>query len=417
MQLGTSKRKITPKNNIRLSGYASREGSFDDVKEDIFVRIYYFKENEKHNELILIYGDILWWGSDFVESIKNELIQFNIPLDRFVFIASHNHSGPPTSNNFTETLETYDEDYAQFLKENVVLGVKEAKENLENISVKHYKGTSDLNVYRRVLTENGIEMRPNYNVEVDKALNILTFYRDDSTIKGLLLHYPCHPNISNENFIQPDYPGVTLRLLDEKFDNSVAMFLSGATGDIRPNIVLGNHFLSGSYEEVVNFADYLYQDTMKVMNQNGTSLRFNLDVSSHKIELPLENLKKKSEIQAMLTSDIKVEREWANKILQKDNRNYETLELSRISLTDKTNFITVNAEVSQKYSKIIKDINKNYLTISYTNGMVGYVCSQTQINEGGYEPIESTLYFALSGTYKPEIEELIKRELETILER
>ena len=39
-----------------------------------------------------------------------------------------------------------------------------------------------------------------------------------------------------------------------------------------------------------------------------------------------------------------------------------------------------------------------------------------RINEGGYEPEGSALYFALAGTYKPEIERIIKRAIKELLE-
>lgn len=36
--------------------------------------------------------------------------------------------------------------------------------------------------------------------------------------------------------------------------------------------------------------------------------------------------------------------------------------------------------------------------------MIGYLATARQISHGGYEPEGSALYFALAGTYTPEIE-------------
>ena len=47
------------------------------------------------------------------------------------------------------------------------------------------------------------------------------------------------------------------------------------------------------------------------------------------------------------------------------------------------------------------------MCVAYTNGMIGYLSTAQQIEQGGYEPIESALYFALAGTYSPKIEAII----------
>ena len=52
------------------------------------------------------------------------------------------------------------------------------------------------------------------------------------------------------------------------------------------------------------------------------------------------------------------------------------------------------------------------MCVCYTNGMIGYLCSEKQIREGGYEPHGSAIYFALCGTYGPETEKIINKALD-----
>lgn len=412
MHLGIAKIKITPESKVRLSGYATRVSLFNQVLEDIYIRVHYFRDIEKKTDLIFIYADLLWWGSDFHDSMKEILEdKFKVPFDNIIFIASHNHSGPATSNNFTKTLETFDEDYASYLRERVVLAMEVALGNLEEITGRIYRGFSDLNVYRRVKTKDGIKMMPNYSIEPECDLTIIEFLRANQTRKGIMIHYPCHANISNENSIQPDYPGIALRLIDEGVENSVSLFMQGCTADLRPNVVLGNKFIPQGYENVVTFARYFVEDVKNTLENEFVPLQFNLAVTTNELNLKMNNLKTDSEIAKMKESGTIVEKEWAEKILEKENRDFEILKMSMVNFAKEISFVTYNCELSQDYSMFAKSIDKSMLSVTYANGMIGYVCTEKQINEGGYEPIESGLYFALSGNYKPESEKIIHERL------
>lgn len=416
MYLGTSKIAITPLMPLRLSGYAIRRNHFEIIKEDIFLRVHYFSDTKNNTDLVFIYADILWWGSDFVNNIKFELKRnFNLPLDNFIFIASHNHSGPPTSNAFTKTLETYCEEYAKFLSNKIIEGIELAKENLEEVHCESYIGFSNLNVFRRVVTDEVVLMRPNYNEFADKKLTVLKFLRKDKSPKAFIVHYPCHSNISDENNIQPDYPGITLRLLDEKYTNSISIFMQGATADLRPNVVLGDRFISQEYEIVKIFANYFLEDILATLENEPKSLSLELKIMKSELKLYMENLKEYDVVKNMLDSNVLVESEWAEKVLEKDNRNYEVLEIRKINLSRDLVILTYNCELSQKYSLYAQNLQENTLTVSYSNGMIGYISTKKQILEGGYEPKGSSLYFALSGNYKPEIEEVIKGEINRLL--
>ncbi len=414
MYLGISKIKITPQHLIRLCGYADRTSAFDGVREDIYLRVQIHKKSRK--TIVFIYADLLWWGSDFVEIMKRGLSKdFALCSDDIFFVASHNHSGPPTGNSFTSTLEEYNEKYAEFLKGKVKKAVKKALGNLEEVTGALYCGKSFLNVFRRVIVDKKVEMAPNYNVNIDNNLTIVGLYKRDGSLKGLMIHYPCHANLSKENYIQPDFPGVVLGMLDKEFPNSISIFLQGCTADIRPNVVIGNKFTSCTYEQVLEFSDLFYQDCCYTLKNEPLSLDFNLKTAKKEIFVYQENLKDICEIEEMQFSELPHEREWAVKVLEKNNRNYEVLEINIINYADNISFLTYNGEISQYYSQYAKSLDERVISLGYTNGMIGYICTKEQIDEGGYEPEGSAIYFALSGTYKPEIEEIVQEGIKDLI--
>lgn len=414
MYLGVAKIKITPESPVRLCGYATRTSEFAGIKEDIYLRVQVHKNNNE--KIAFIYADILWWGSDFVKDIKPVLVEkFGFKFNNIFFVASHNHSGPPNGENFTSTLETYDQNYASFLKEKVIQAVNTAFDNVEKVTGILYRGKSNLNVFRRVMVDGEVHMAPNYEVSVDRNLTIVGLYKEDGSLKGLMIHYPCHANLSDQNYIQPDFPGVVLRMLDKEYTDSVSIFLQGCTADIRPNVVLGDKFSPCTYEKVLEFANSFYEDCCNTLKNEAQPLKFNINTIKKEVKLYQENLIEIEEIEEVKNSKSIVEGEWAEKVLEKGNRGYEVMEINKIEYADKITFLTFNGEISQYYSKFAKSLESNTISIGYTNGMIGYISTKEQILEGGYEPKDSALYFALSGTYKPEIEEVIQKAMKKLL--
>ena len=413
LKLGTAKRCITPPAPVRMCGYATRTETFEAVKEDIWVRVHHL--HDSNIQLTIVYADLLWWNTDFIVRIRAELEKaLGIPANSVLFVASHNHSGPGTGNCFTPLLETGDTAYSDFLAHQVIEAIKAAQSDVEQVTVRRFGTQCAMNVYRRVQTKNGIQMWPNYSVPADNHLTVLGFYRLNKSLKGTMIHYPCHANLSNENFIQPDYPGITLRMLDETFSNSLSVFLQGCTADLRPNSVLGNRFIPCDYARVLVFAQNFFEICRDLLAEDGVQLESALDISKLSVKLPLEqNFDRDSVNNALKASDEAI-RQWAEKILEKDLRPYETMEITRVVLAGQTLF-TFNAEVSQFYAAYARTICPGAICVGYANGMIGYIPTSVQIGEGGYEPKDSTTYFALAGSFSPKIEELIHKAMDNLM--
>lgn len=413
MLFGTAKRVITPTWPIRLSGYVSRTTPFEDIKEDIYLRIHVHRMRQA--QLIFIYGDLIWWNTEFVDKARERLKRIlGLAPDALFFLASHNHSGPPTGNTFVSQLEHGDEAYTEYLLEQVTGAVSEALTHLDEVTVWRFDGLSDLNVYRRVKTESGIKMRPNYEVEANRELTLLGFMGVEGNLKGLVVHYACHANISGENVVQPDYPGIVLRLLDEAYPAGVSMFWQGCTGDLRPYHVIGRNFAAGDYEKARQFAKDFYEDCQRTLSQPGTKLSEQAEIRKCEVKLPLENRKHDVQLCGDLHSNDNLCREWAGKVIQKENRDTETLRLKYLRYGDGLSVYFFGAEMSQEYALFARTYDPAALCTAYADGMIGYLCTANQIAEGGYEPEGSARYFALSGTFTPAIETMIKNEMVSI---
>ena len=411
LKLGTAKLTINPEKPVRMVGYATRTGPYDEILQDIYTRVYSLRQGE--NQVVLVYGDLLWWNSTFVAAARPRLSKaLGLKEEQVLFVASHNHSGPGTGDNFTPLLESVDPAYTQYLYGRVEEAAKQAAANEEPVTVTRHSGSCHLNVYRRVMTEQGIAMRPNYTVPADDHLTVLRFAREDGSVKGLLLHYPCHANLANGNALHPDYPGVAMGLLDEKYPGSVAMFFQGCTGDLRPNSVLGELFVPQSFEGVKHFADQFFNHCVSALEAPGKVLEGQLQVTRNDVVLPVDQSVVAQWRAAAQGGDLPSQ-QWEAVCSKKDFRNYETLELSLLELGEFSMFF-FNAEVSQHYAAFARTLRSDAITSGYTNGMIGYLANAEQIGEGGYEPKGSALYFAVAGTYDVSIQSVIEDGLKAL---
>ena len=411
MKLGTSKICITPNEPLRLCGFGFRTEPFKDVRKDIFARV--FALQDKDEIITVVYGDLIWWNSEFVSSIEKRLKKIlGSNADKVLFVASHNHSGPGTGESFIPLLETVDKKYVAFLQEKIVEAILAARDSMEDVTLKKSVGKCALNVYRRVMTDQGIKMKPNYQVSPDQTLTVLGFYRTDGSLKGRVVHYPCHANLSKDNDVHPDYPGYALERMDQEYPGSISIFLQGCTADMRPNCVLGDDFRPGSAQDVIAFADSFYRDIESVVASGEEVIDGHIDLKKLEVALKVEQKKSRDEIEQDLRSSREEIRQWAKKVLEKDCQDTELLKVWDLIIGEQ-HCLFFNAEVSMFYAKFARMLHKDAICAGYTNGMIGYLSSAQQIKEGGYEPEESAIYFAIAGTYAPCIEKQITEVIQT----
>ncbi len=409
--LGVSKVCITPQRPVRLCGFGFRTSPYEAVRDDIYVRVLDLKEDERH--IVFIYGDLLWWNTAFVSQMRHVIEeQLGICGDNLLFVASHNHSGPGTGNTFVSLLETADEEYVSFLQGQIIKALRLAQEDSEPVRITCSEGQCSLNVYRRVMTEDGIRMMPNYEVEPDRTLTVYHFYRSDNTLKSRVMHYPCHANLSKDNELHPDYPGYALDLLDKRDPGSISIFLQGCTADLRPNCVLGDEFRAAGNGEVEAFAERFCLAVEHAV-QHETPVGEGLDYKKLEIRLPVRQTLSRQEIEERLTDEAEEIRQWAGQVLQKNLRNYEILEMSAVKIGEQL-LCFFNAEVSMYYAQAMRERVSGTVCAGYTNGMIGYLSTADLIREGGYEHRDSAIWIAVAGKYDEAIEQIIYDAMEEV---
>lgn len=419
MQIGTSKLVITPEKPVPLAGFAFRKGVYEEVLEDIHARTIYFLD--KDFELVLVSADLIWFGKGIVEKIKEVCKEkYGLKPEQVLLHATHSHSGPQTGTEFTPSLGLPDEDYMSFFIDRIIEGIALAKSNTEEVEGYVNKTTWNLGINRRKKVDGRVEMVPNDKGLRDDLLIFIYFYlKGTNNMKAVICYGTCHPNILAENKISAEYTGIAMGKIEDYFNNeTAAFFLQGFTGNIRPNIQKNGKFLRCTAKEVNEAAEYLYRIFLETIREDKTELKLNnLMMKEETVRVPLSKVPSEALLNSLIGNE-DITGEWSRFLLEDKSRlcPYKDLIISCVRFGKELSFIFINGEVVNEYAVYAQSISTaTVLSVGYTNGMIGYLPTEQQIIEGGYEPDESAFYFALPGKYDKELEKILKKKINELL--
>ena len=171
-------------------------------------------EDEKGYRTVWISIDMIGMTWHVTSRLRCELAAIvGIPFEAIIVNFSHTHSGPMSGfEGYATTvakpveLEAYESD----LLSRTIKMVVEAIENMREVSVCVYRGTSEIGINRRRRGADGsMGMRPNPDGYMNRDLWVLDLSAEDG--RCVLFNYGCHP-VMVYGFawdgISADFPGV-----------------------------------------------------------------------------------------------------------------------------------------------------------------------------------------------------------------
>lgn len=435
LYLGASKCCITPQHYVRMAGFADRKEVFEKIKEDIYLRVLYLRQGDI--SVLVISADLIWWGESLAAELQNIIsVKTGIPKEHIILTATHNHSGPPTCSDYLSCLETYDHNYAVELKDITLYGIRQAMARTQVVSIEHYVGDCNLNVYRRKRVDGTTIMAPNYKAPVEKSVDIYAFVNEQQQKIAQMIRYSCHANVAGTNELHPDFAGMAMNMLEAQEEHLISLYLQGSTADIRPNIALGDRFLRGDYAQAKSFATQFAERVSQIMEEPASIIAPDFNVATFELDLPLTGRLVKDELEEIsqrssgkiisdnfLQGEMKeldpdaIKADWAQKVLQKNNPRTTKLTMTAWRFNRKNGLVFFNCEPVQSYDDYTRLFAPGFKLVGYTNGMFGYLCTTKQYFEGGYEPHESWRYFALSGMIDPCVEYLVATKLKKLTQK
>jgi neutral ceramidase len=406
LRLGTATVDITPQKPVELSGFAGRVGPFTAVRAPLEAQVFAL------DAAVLVCADLLWWGPDLYADVVERIEQrYGVAKENVVLHASHTHCGPQPGATFSALVGAYDVDYLAYLADVVVEAVGTALGNQEPVNVQRGKGECSFGMNRRLLHPGGGVGGPNPDGPKDSEVTVLRFVKEDGDAKAVLVHYTCHPVVSNENKVGPDFPGAMRAQLQPSVGAAVIGFLQGCCGDQDP--AFDGEFRRGGDEDIADLGAQLAVGARQALGDLEDVATGQVSVRTTLTDLPLDT---------PATADLEAGKDregiwgdWSRTLLADPRLVVDSLpaRLTLLTIADSLVLLGFNAEVTVNYGHYTKA--RGALPIPYTNGMVGYIVTAEELEQGGYEPNDSYPYVYRSGRWKPEVEPLLKQAIDDLL--
>ena len=411
--VGAAKIDVTPLNPVVLAGYGSRTKEFEGIDTRLWARCLVIG---KTTPVVIVALDNAGVPAEIRARLLARLNTEGIADERLVVAATHTHNAP-TLAGYAPILwagrTTPDQkqrilDYTDFVVSKMESVVLKALRNRQPMTMDWAQGTVSFGGNRRVIRDGkwtGFGFQR--NGPVDNSLPVLAARDADGKVRAIWVNYACHcTTVGSRNHIGGDWAGYANQRIEETFGHAVALTTIGCGADIGPQP-------SGSLKDADRHGLSIAKEVQRLLKGNSTNLPGPPKVSKRTIQLPLTQPKprpywemklKERGFEGQLAKFMLIELNTSGTIPKEVE-----YPVSAWTFGDKLAIVFLAGEVGVDYSvRLNKELDWSRLWISaWANAMPGYIPSRRVLQEGGYEPGFSQVYYAKPGPYRPEVEDIL----------
>ena len=390
MKAGFAEVDITPPLGTLKIGWIKRIVSAE-VHDPLFARISVFESGG--NQLAFVQLDTLSVRWTMACDIRSRIEQkYGFPGDAVMVSATHNHAGPaiawcgevPRDDAFVETLTG-----------KVVEAFGCALADLGPARIGFASVLEwDVSSNRRYLMRDGTTSTHGNMADpkilccegpIDPEVAVVAAVREDGTPAGCMVNFAAHPtDFGGGGVLSAGYPGVVARCMQQR-GWPVALFLNGASGNIRTSTALGGQL---TMEDV---GTRLAEDVVRALEN--MTFRDNVALGSARetIDLPYRTVTEDE-----ITGSVRGAQRFIDPALYDKaipdvvdriaTRKVQPAEVQALFM-DEYAFVGIPAEYFVEHGLRIKEESfpLHALVVAQANGMVGYLPTRKAFERGGYE--------------------------------
>jgi neutral ceramidase len=408
MKAGFSKVCISPSGSVELAGFGARKGLSTGIHDDIYVRAL-FLENA-HGTILLMSADLLALPENFVERVR-DAVRIGIDRAAILIACTHTHAAPVTLTSFFNPDQMPDEAYLERLASAFEQCAADAVQN---------RFDARLGVGSAQISELGRNRRSMNGLPIDRTVGIIRIDDTGDRTRVVLFNYACHPTVlgPDNHLVTGDFPAFAVKRIEDSLgDNSIAIFLNGAEGDVGPGhsselsaigIVVPGRTFERASELGIKLADCVLTALPQITIDREPEIR----AITTTVDLPRKQLPSPGAAeQAFEAASAKLSavdphnstafREASTNHLYASITNYYAaktaseampwvpIELQGFRISD-TAWIAAPAEVFTEIGLRLKQTSAHPIfLIGIANGYTGYLPSRSAFAAGGYEVVAS----------------------------
>ncbi len=418
--VGVAEVDVTPAVGSKLAGFADRVADSTGVYLPLRAIVTAIADRDSGRTVILV--SIEWLGfSDWTDRVRNMIhASTGVPTSDILLCGTHTHCGPPIRKHIKADCRAgIDEAYLESSFTKIAATAQAAMDVREPVSIRSSTGWCGLAHSRRRPDGKGVvQWLPSLDAPHDHTVPVVAFDDAGGRLKHVLFGYTAHTSAAGMILeFGGDYAGFALLEIEQQLDCTCAFF-QGCAGDQKP--FLPDPQQAGFPAYPISKVEAMGRQlanavTREIKHGRWQDVSGRLEVRQQVIDLQTTILPRE-EYEHWLQSDDDLIVEWAQRyrdLIDRDEKlptkvgfEFQTIQFGR-SLV----WVAMAGEMSVEYGlRLKKELGSRFghvWPMGYANGMVGYVCSERQIPEGGYEVFTSMQYNGNTGPYESGTEDQI----------
>jgi hypothetical protein len=413
LQAGVARVKITPPSPFWMSGYAARSHPSEGVEMDLWAKALAVRDGNGP-PVVIVTTDLIGLPRVVSDEVAERVLrQFRVERNRLVLNSSHTHCGPAVRKNLAVMYDFGDEDrrrvdaYGAELADKLVEVVGAALKDLApaRLSVGH--GSAGFAVNRREPTPNGIKIGVNPAGPVDHHVPVLKITAADGSLRAVLFGYACHNTTLGADFyrIGGDYAGYAQAELEERYPGATALFVMLCGGDQNPNP-------RGTLDHARQYGRDLATEVHRVLASETQPVRppiraalevATLDFASHtraRFEEEANHADKYRQRRARLMLAAYDE----GRPVRSTPYPVQAIRFGR----ELTLLAFAGETVVDYVLRVKRELpGENLIVAGYTYDVMCYIPSKRVLQEGGYEAVDSMIYYGQPGPFTDSVEDVV----------
>jgi len=420
---GTGRIDITPAGPIWMSGYAARTRPSEGVLAPLWAKALALEDN-KGNRTVIVTTDLIGLPREITDVVSAQAIdKYKLERSGIVFNSSHTHTGPVVRGNLsvmgaqTPEQRKVVASYGEELKIKLLAVIGASLGDLAPARLSFDYGEAGFAANRRQMTEKGVIIGVNPTGPVDHKVPILRVTSPNGKVRAVLFGYACHNTTLTAEFYQlsGDYAGFAQSAVERQFPDAVALFVELCGGDQNPNP-------RSKLDLAEQHGNTLGSEVARVVRTAMQPVSGQLRSAHQMAELPFAPHTKEQYERDLQDSNIyKVRRAELMLKLYSEGREPRRLQypVQAVRFDKGFTLIALGGEVVIDYSLWMQREwpRERLMVAGYSNDVACYIPSARVLREGGYEAVDSMIYYGQPGPFSEEVEPRIQETLRQVMKR
>lgn len=419
---GVARVNITPPVPFYLSGYAARTNPATSVRTDLWAKALAFQDRNGARA-VFVTADLIALPGDVTEVVAQRVMRrHGLRRSQLLFNASHTHSGPFVWSNLRVMFHFAPEEkarvveYTAQLTDKLTTLVDAALADLSSavLSCGHAKAGFAIN--RRQPLPSGVTIGQNPAGPVDHDVPVLKVASPQGALRAVLFGYACHNTTCPMSLeVDADYAGAAQRALEAAHPGATALFMILCGGDQNPHPRGSMEWVEKHGVELAGAVERALAGEMKPVRG---PIRTAFTVT------PLEfapHTREQFEAEAKDPHPFKRRR--AEFVLKAYDRGRPPREIDcpvqAVRFGKDLTVLALGGEVVVDYALRAKRefAGENLVVAGYCNDVMCYVPSRRVLREGGYEAVDSMIYYGRPGPFAESVEERLFGAVHKVLKQ